>query len=148
MMNYKGGVRVTMVSGDRALLDHEKRERDMREISAMLSAKEDELPEAVRRLMEENEDRKCQIIELQKRMNELKVQQIPEDSRYQCLFETNLNQNGMRDLMNKVLERGVPICGVFLKRGRAVPVCDREPGSGHPGTGEEAQCEIPWTGRR
>ena len=23
----------------------------------------------------------------------------------------------MRDLMNKVLERGVPICGVFLKRG-------------------------------
>ena len=117
MMNYKGGVRVTMVSGDRALLDHEKRERDMKEISAMLSAKEDELPEAVRRLMEENEDRKCQIIELQKRMNELKVQQIPEDSRYQCLFETNLNQNGMRDLMNKVLERGVPICGVFLKRG-------------------------------
>ena len=113
MMNYKGGVRVTMVSGDRALLDHEKRERDMKEISAMLSAKEDELPEAVRRLMEENEDRKCQIIELQKRMNELKVQQIPEDSRYQCLFETNLNQNGMRDLMNKYWNGGFRFAGYF-----------------------------------
>ena len=53
MMNYKGGVRVTMVSGDRALADHEKREKDMKEISAMLSAKEDELPEAVRRLKDE-----------------------------------------------------------------------------------------------
>lgn len=117
MMNYKGGVRVTMVSGDRALADHEKREKDMKEISAMLSAKEDELPEAVCRLKEDNENQKHQIIELLRKMSILKAQQVPEGSMYQCLFEEDLDQTGIRDLMNHILDRNVSICSVFLKKG-------------------------------
>ena len=117
MMNYKGGVRVTMVRGDRALADHEKREKDMKEISAMLSAKEDELPEAVRRLKDENENQKHQIIELQRKMTALKAQQVPEGTYSQCLFETDLDQTSIRELMNHVLERSVAVCAVFLKRG-------------------------------
>ena len=117
MMNYKGGVRVTMVSGDRALADHEKREKDMKEISAMLSAKEDELPKAIRRLKNENENQKHQIIELQRNMPALKAQQVPERTYSQCLFETDLDQTSIRELMNHVLERSVAVCAVFLKRG-------------------------------
>ncbi len=117
LMNYKGGVRVTMVSGDRALADHEKREKDMKEISAMLSAKEDELPEAVKRLKDELESQKHQITELQRKMTVLKAQQIPEGTYSQCLFEEDLDQTGIRELMNHVLERGVTVCGVFLNRG-------------------------------
>lgn len=117
LMNYKGGVRVTMVSGDRALADHEKREKDMKEISAMLSAKEDELPEAVKRLKDELEIQKHQITELQRKMTVLKAQQIPEGTYSQCLFEEDLDQTGIRELMNHVLERGVTVCGVFLNRG-------------------------------
>lgn len=106
-----------MVSGDRALADHEKREKDMKEISAMLSAKEDELPEAVRRLKDENENQKHQIIELQRKMTALKAQQVPEGTYSQCLFETDLDQTSIRELMNHVLERSVAVCAVFLKRG-------------------------------
>lgn len=116
MMNYKGGVRVTMVSGNRALADHEKREKDMKEISFLLSAKEDELPDAVRRLKEENENQKHQLVELSRKLIALKVLQIPEGGDYQCLFETDLDQTGIRELMNRVLERNIAVCGVFLKR--------------------------------
>lgn len=116
MMNYKGGVRVTMVSGNRALADHEKREKDMKEISFLLSAKEDELPDAVRRLKEENENQKHQLVELSRKLIALKALQIPEGGDYQCLFETDLDQTGIRELMNRVLERNIAVCGVFLKR--------------------------------
>lgn len=116
MMNYKGGVRVTMVSGNRALADHEKREKDMKEISFLLSAKEDELPDAVRRLKEENENQKHQLVELSLKLISLKALQIPEGGDYQCLFETDLDQTGIRELMNRVLERDIAVCGVFLKR--------------------------------
>lgn len=116
MMNYKGGVRVTMVSGNRALADHEKREKDMKEISFLLSAKEDELPDAVRRLKEENENQKHQLVELSRKLIALKALQIPEGGDYQCLFETDLDQTGIRELMNRVLERDIAVCGVFLKR--------------------------------
>lgn len=116
MMNYKGGVRVTMVSGNRALADHEKREKDMKEISFLLSAKEDELPDAVRRLKEENENQKHQLVELSRKLIAFKALQVEEGSDYQCIFETDLDQTGIRELMNHVLERGVSVCGVFLKR--------------------------------
>lgn len=116
MMNYKGGVRVTMVSGNRALADHEKREKDMKEISFLLSAKEDELPDAVRRLKEENENQKHQLVELSRKLVALKALQIPEGSTCQCLFESDLDQTGIRELMNRVLERDVSVCGVFLKK--------------------------------
>ncbi len=90
----------------------------MKEISAMLSAKEDELPEAVRRLMEENEDQKCQIIELQRKNDCTEGHsRFRRNYRYQCLFETDLDQTGMRDLMNHGSGTGGCRVRGFLKRG-------------------------------
>lgn len=117
LMNYKGGVRVTMVSGRRALADHEKREKDMKEISALLSAKEWELPDAVRRLLDEMEKQKGEIMALSRKLIALKAERIGENQTAVCVFEEDLDSAGIRELMNRILDKGVKLCGVFLKKG-------------------------------
>ncbi len=52
MANYKGGERMTMLCGRRAMRDYEKKDAMTKEISALLCAKEYEVAEAVGRLEE------------------------------------------------------------------------------------------------
>ena len=53
VQRYKGGVRVTMLCGVRALLDYEEKQKEARSVSAMLCARENEIAEAVAHLREE-----------------------------------------------------------------------------------------------
>lgn len=117
LMNYKGGVRVTMVSGNRALCDHEKREKDMKEISKLLSAKEWELPEAVQKLKDDMERQKSEVLSLQRKLITYKAAEVPAGQKLACLFEKDLDGTGIRELMNQVLENHVTVCGVFLQKG-------------------------------
>ena len=52
-VKYKGGTRVTMVCGFRALKDYRMKEDNVREISRQLSAKPEESAQAVHRLQDE-----------------------------------------------------------------------------------------------
>ncbi len=52
--SYKGGTRLTVACGMRALADYRLRQTSVHEISALLSAKPDEVSGAVRRLLEQN----------------------------------------------------------------------------------------------
>ena len=52
--SYKGGTRVTIACGMRALEDYRRRHDAVHEISVLLSAKPDETPAAVRRVLDEN----------------------------------------------------------------------------------------------
>lgn len=116
VVNYKGGVRATMLSGSRALKDHDQREKDMKEISALLSAKEWELPEAVRRLQEDLEKKKADVIALQRKLICYKAREAGEDKKAVCLFETDMDQTGIRELMNLILDRKAEVCAVFLQK--------------------------------
>ncbi len=50
MQRYKGGVRVTMLCGGRAMADYALKQKQAKEISAMLCAKKNELTDAVAHL--------------------------------------------------------------------------------------------------
>ena len=52
MQRYKGGVRVTMLCGIRALADYALKQREAESVSAMLCAKINEISEAVAHLKE------------------------------------------------------------------------------------------------
>ena len=56
MVSYKGGERITMLSGSRALTDHQQKEESVKKISALLCAKDTEVAEAVEKLKEEQEE--------------------------------------------------------------------------------------------
>ena len=114
MQNYKGGVRITMVCGMRALKDYRAKEESVKAIMFSLAAKEELIADAVEHLKEENTSLKSRIAELQHRQLIGRAEQIPEGTECICLFETELAGNGARELMNLVLDRGAGLCGVFV----------------------------------
>ena len=113
MINYKGGQRISMLCGIRALKDYQQKERNVKSISALLCAKEYEAAEAVERLKEEHTSQKEQIASLQRRMLAYKAEKINVDEGVTAVFESGLTGSGPRELMNLLLERGARICAVF-----------------------------------
>lgn len=113
VQRYKGGVRVTMLCGFRALRDYNEKEKSVREISASLCAKEDTVAQAVDRQKEECTLLKEKLAEQQREILEYKVGQIPEAKEAVCLFEESLEGDGPRTLVNMVLSRGIGFGAVF-----------------------------------
>lgn len=109
--NYKGGVRITMVCGSRALRDYQAKDQSVKSIMASLCAKEELVAEAVERLKEENSELKLQILNLQRELLGYKAQQIP-DKRNVCVFD-ELEGSLPRELMNMILARKTEMCGIF-----------------------------------
>lgn len=113
VQRYKGGVRVTMLCGIRALLDYEKKQQEAGKISAMLCAKENEIAGAVSHLREECSALKYELGEKEKKIVLMKAQNIPDDAAVVCEFVEEGNMDSMRLLMNSVLEKDRVLCAVF-----------------------------------
>ena len=113
VQNYKGGVRVSMLCGFRALLDYNEKAESVRNLSMMLSAKESEVVGEVARLQEDLNDKKQTIARLQKEILVRKVEALSEIETCMVLFEEELDGNGPRELMNLLLEKGAQIGAVF-----------------------------------
>ena len=81
MINYKGGVRISMLCGKKALLACERRVEQASEISALLSAKVEEIVEAVRRQKEELSEEKAAGIALTRQLMDLKSDSYPDSDK-------------------------------------------------------------------
>ncbi len=113
VQRYKGGARVTMLCGVRALEDYEVKQEQAGEISALLCAKENEISEAVRHLRDEADSFKYELGEKEKKLVAAKAEMIPEDGKAVCIFTRDIEGDSMRLLMNMVLENGHSICAVL-----------------------------------
>ena len=111
--NYKGGVRITMLSGDRAFWDYCGKEEKIKQIMVSLAAKEELVTEAVEHLKEENSNLKQKLHEQQKNMLKRIAEQVSEEEHTVCVFDETLEGAAPRDLMNMILEKGAAICAVF-----------------------------------
>ena len=114
MINYKGGERITMLCGRRALRDYDAKDENVKEISALLCAKELETAEAVRHLKQEQESLKGAYSSQRQKLLTYRAQEIPvEEGGKTAVFACDLAGNEPRELMNLLLEKGAEICGVF-----------------------------------
>lgn len=111
---YKGGTRVSMLCGFRALNDYNTKEQSVNKISVLLSAKPDGVYEAVANLKEEIRELKNQIIKLQDKQVANAVSNIAEDANIAILFEEELDMNAMRKFVNEAMEKCSGICGAFV----------------------------------
>lgn len=115
MQNYKGGVRITMLCGARALSDYKKKEAAVKNIMHMLSAKEENVSDAVEHLKEEINEIKLQLQNKNREILAYKAEKVEEGQEAVCLFEEDLDGNALREYMNLVLSRNTGICAVMLK---------------------------------
>ena len=113
VQRYKGGVRVTMLCGVRALADYRVKQEQAKAVSAMLCAKENETAEAVEHLREECASLKYEIAEKEKKLIACRAELVPAGEEAICVFSEEIEGESMRLLMNCVLEAGHCLCAVF-----------------------------------
>ena len=137
VQRYKGGVRVTMLCGVRALADYETKQEQAKAVSAMLCAKENETAEAVRHLKEECAALKYGLAEKEKQLVRYLAEGVPDGEGAVCLFPEELEGESMRLLMNRVLDGGHCLCAVFHENGAADPAGRKKKPSAEKQAGAE-----------
>ncbi|MGN0372607.1 MAG: alanyl-tRNA editing protein [Enterocloster sp.] len=114
MIHYKGGVRISMLCGRRAMLDYRERLRDETAVSVMLSAKLALVPQAVEKLKNENQEKSFLMGRLYQKLFELKAQSYPESDEPLAVFEEELSPVQLRQMATLLYEQKKgSVVGVF-----------------------------------
>ena len=110
MINYKGGVRISMLCGRRALMDYRERLKDEIRISNLLSAKLALVPDAVEKMKNESQEKDLALGRLWQQLLEKKTESYPESTEVLAV----LSPVQLRQLATMLYEKGKgKIVGVF-----------------------------------
>ena len=114
LQNHRGGVRISILCGFRALEDYRKRIAVISQLSASLSANLETLPEAVEKIKAFNQSLKTELVDSKKAYMEARIEAIPETQENVYLFEKNLDAQDMRGVVNQLVSNHVGVCGIFV----------------------------------
>lgn len=114
---HRGGVRLTLICGMDALDDYRRKQESAAAVSAMLSAKRDEIAPAVARLMEAQDRLKERASILGMRYAALRAETIAPGEGHICLFEEAMSEAAARELVNRLTEKTAGAAALFLKEG-------------------------------
>lgn len=115
VQSHRGGVRVNMLCGNRALLDYSNKQDSVSAISVLLSAKQEAIVPAVTHLIEENQKQKERNNSLQAKLLELEIRALPSPSEIQdvIMFVESLDTIAIRNTVNELTTRYEGYCGIF-----------------------------------
>lgn len=99
-MNYKGGMRIFMLAGSLALADYSKRYKDTYDISVLLSAKQEEIVDAVKALKAEINTLKGEISEKKKALCSIIIDNARRTEGDKVMFTHSLDGGSMRNIVN------------------------------------------------
>ena len=105
MIHYKGGVRISILCGRKALLDYRQKLKTVGRISNLLSAKPERVGEAVEKLKTDSQDREFQIGKLSLQLFALKTASYEDSEKPLVLFEEGLNPVRLRQLCTMLYEQ-------------------------------------------
>lgn len=114
--SYKGGVRVTMACGDRAMKDSVEKHAAVSAISALLSAKPAEVADAVRRVLDENTALKARAAQLENELFAARAAEYAGRSKAVC-FTDGLSADSVRRFCLALCDACADgaVCAVFSK---------------------------------
>lgn len=104
MIHYKGGVRITLLCGKRALADYEKKREEVQKISMLLSAKPAEISMAVEKMKGELSKLQEKLSECYRGMIEQKLSGMETSDRAIYVIEKDFASQHLRLLANRILE--------------------------------------------
>ena len=113
MQNHRGGVRISILCGFRALEDYRKKTAVIGEIATSLSANQDTLVDAVAKVKDANQSLKLELNKAKQEAMEAKLAGIPADQNDVYLFEEAVDAQVMRAAVNRLVEEHAGICGIF-----------------------------------
>lgn len=121
--HYKGGMRIHILCGMRALDDYQSRFAAAQKISALLSAKQDALFEAVERLKAENDTHKGEIGALRRALAQKAAESAAPTDGNLFFFVPELDANALRVLVNAGMQKCGGVCAAFLGEENAYTFC-------------------------
>lgn len=116
--SYKGGVRVTMACGIRALRDHVQKQESVRAVSVLLSAKPDAVDAAVERLQAENAALHARAAALENELFARRAAEFAGAEKAVC-FADDLSPDSLRRLCLALCAAAKPgaVCAAFSRAG-------------------------------
>lgn len=113
--SHRGGVRLNILCGTRALIDYNKKQDSVTAISVALSAKQDLIAEAVLKLKEDILLKQERINHLQAQFLDLSISTLtaPTESDTAVLFVDQMDTIAIRNTVNTLTERYTGYCAVF-----------------------------------
>ena len=115
VQSHRGGVRVNILCGNRALRDYTTKQNNAATISASLSVKQDFISDGVERLKEENFKQKEVINRLQASILKNLADSLPSplESNHAILFVEPMDDIAIRNLINDLVPKYSGYVGVF-----------------------------------
>ena len=110
--NYKGGTRVSMLCGLRALKDYRAKTESVNSISVLLSAKPDKIAEAVSHQKQQLSCQKELITDLKQKAMTSEAETIKPGKHF-YIFKENLSPREVRQFCNLLLPKFSGICAVL-----------------------------------
>ena len=115
-MAHRGGMRLTILCGARALVDYQQKQTSVEQISALLSAKQPEVAAAVEKTRHDQQALIYRINDLQKKVLEAELRSLPAPDTVEdvFLFQKDLDTKAIRDAVNELCTRYTGYCGIFV----------------------------------
>lgn len=110
---YKGGMRISILCGMRALEDYRMKQSEGQKISRLLSAPVEAIGEAVAHQLEENTRLRQKIYELTQQLIMKNIENIPQGQENAWLFGEAMDAPAMRRTVNLAVERVEGYAGIF-----------------------------------
>ena len=110
---HRGGTRITALCGMDAMEDYRARQESVTAISALLSAKREEVAPAVERLLGERDRLKERVASLSMELVRLRAESVLPTEGNLCLFDTVLDEVAQRELVNLLMARCSGAAAVF-----------------------------------
>lgn len=110
---YKGGTRIYIVCGMRALADYNRRMKLLSASYQNLKCMEDELPEKIQGLIDDNKQLKYRISEIKSGILMKQIEGYPSELADVTIFTEDLDAKTMRDGVNALVEKHTGLCAIF-----------------------------------
>ena len=115
VQSHRGGVRINILCGDRALADYTEKQDSVWAISSLLSAKQPEVAAAVARAKDESRLQKERANALQAELLNVQMDALPspEEVHHVLLFVGELDAIALRNAVNTLTGKYSGYCGIF-----------------------------------
>lgn len=120
MQSHRGGMRITLLCGNRALQDYTAKQETCGAISVLLSAKPELLVDAVKKIQEDSQKAKETANQLTNQLLRLQISLLPtpEQTDNAVLFTELSNTIAIRNTVNELTTRYFGYCAVFTGTGQ------------------------------
>ncbi len=115
LQSYKGGVRLNILCGERALMDYSQKQDTVSTIAQDMSTKQEQVVEGYERLKTESQGYKSKVNELQAKVLSMSLSALPtpEESNNAVLFTDVTDNMAIRNAVNQLMEKYSGYCAVF-----------------------------------